>query len=155
MPSPPTENALLDGPGSSPSRPGCRSDFVADDDAVVAVRIELEEDEVVGHAETFVDPPQRAAGLEFADVVDARAEAEPVERERLAVAPRQIVLLVDDDAAAGPSQGQGCGQAARPEPMTITSASCMRPPRRKRLWAVAASPTSTITRERGACWRYS
>ena len=54
---------------------------VADEHPVVAVRIELEEDEVVRDPEPLVDLTQPSPGPELADVVDAGAELEALERE--------------------------------------------------------------------------
>ena len=76
MPSASDGNALFSRSAKRSAPSGMSNRSLADEDAVVAVGIELEEHELVGHAEPFVDAAQRSARAELADVVDAGAEAE-------------------------------------------------------------------------------
>ena len=79
---------------------------------VEAVGVELDEGEVVGDAQSFIDTSQGPALVELTEVVDAGAEAVAAECEGVAPAAGHIVLLEHDHLLAGLGERERRGHAA-------------------------------------------
>ena len=68
--------------------------------------------EIAREPEPLVEPPHSAAGVEVADVVDARAEAVATEREAVGPPAGKVMLLEDQHLVPGAREGDGRGEAA-------------------------------------------
>ena len=88
--------------------------LIADVHVIVAIRIQLKENKIVGHTQSLINPAHVASGTQIANVVDTGTELVPPHGNRVPPSPGQIVLLKHHDSFVRPGQSHCRGHATRP-----------------------------------------